>query len=153
MIHRFLLSALIVSTLSALPGFGSEPSSPKNSDTITLKEGYVRAVPASSENSAAYFTILNSGKKSVTLLKADSSLARAVELHEHRHENGMMKMVQVPSIEVPAGESVELEPMGLHIMMIGLKKPFFSAKEIVLKLSFSDGKSRTVRLPVKKEEE
>ncbi len=43
------------------------------------------------------------------------------QLHEHVMQADMMKMQQVPSVEVPAGGDVTFAPMAYHVMLLGLK--------------------------------
>lgn len=113
---------------------------------------YVAAVPPTSQNTACYLTLKNTGREVVRLVSASSPVAEAVETHHHIHQNGMMKMEKVDSLEIPAGKEVQLKPMGYHLMMFGLKKEFRSAKNVKLILNFSDGSSLKVTAPIKKEE-
>lgn len=48
----------------------------------------------------------------------------------------MMGMKEVPSIALPAGEEVKLEPGGYHIMLIGLKGPIESGDDYLITLEF-----------------
>lgn len=115
-------------------------------------DAYVAAVPPTSKNTACYMTLKNTGKEAVRLVSASSPVVDAVETHNHIHQNGMMKMEKVDSLEIPAGKEVQLRPMGYHLMMIGLKKEFRSAKNVKLILNFSDGSSLRVTAPIQKDE-
>lgn len=55
-----------------------------------------------SPNTAAFMVLKNDADKPVTLTAAASPDAGRAELHTHLHENGVMKMRQVESIEIPA---------------------------------------------------
>jgi copper(I)-binding protein len=61
-----------------------------------------------------------------------------------------MKMERVDSVEIKAGETVRLEPMGLHIMLIGLKRPLKKGSEVPIALTFRDGSTVTVTARVGK---
>jgi copper(I)-binding protein len=50
----------------------------------------------------------------------------------------MMGMKQVPSIALPAGEEVKLEPGGYHIMIMGLKDPIEAGDEYQITLEFEN---------------
>ncbi len=56
----------------------------------------------------------------------------------------MMSMTPVSSIELPAGEQVNLEPGGYHIMMFELAKPIKDGESIPVTLSFENGDDITV---------
>jgi periplasmic copper chaperone A len=114
--------------------------------------GYVRAVPASAQNTAAYFTIENTSETALSLTGAQSDVADSVEFHQLLRNGGKGKLITmepVASVDVPPHGKVEFKPMGLHVMFVGLKKRFFSEKQVKLTLLFSDGEKRTIELPVR----
>ena len=45
-----------------------------------------------------------------------------------------MRMRQVKTLEIAPGETVALKPGGLHLMLIGLKRPLQDGEEISLNL-------------------
>jgi hypothetical protein len=118
---------------------------------VSALDPYVKAVPSTSKMTVCYMTLKNLGKEAVRLVSASSPVAKAVETHNHIHRDGMMKMEKVDSLEIPAGQEVQLKPMSYHLMMIGLKDEFRSAKDVKLTLRFSDGSSLNVTAPIKKD--
>lgn len=58
----------------------------------------------------------------------------------HESDNGagssMMGMHEVDQVEIPAGESVTLEPGGFHIMLMELKQPIKAGDSIPVTLTF-----------------
>lgn len=52
---------------------------------------------------------------------------------------GMMTMREVPSIGVPAGETVELKPGGLHIMLLDVRRVIEPGETIEVTLTFESG--------------
>lgn len=52
---------------------------------------------------------------------------------------GMMTMRQVPSIDVPAGETVELKPGGFHIMLLDVQRVIEPGETIEVTLTFESG--------------
>ena len=116
---------------------------------VLVEDAYARAVPPGQLNSATFLQLHNNGADKVELVKAESSVAKTVELHTHEHDNGVMRMRQVASIPVDAKGMTSLQPGGYHIMLLGLNKDMAPGTEIDLKLSFSDGSSLSVTVPVK----
>ena len=53
-------------------------------------------------------------------------------------------------IEIPAGETVTLEPGGLHIMFMGLKQPIEQGKTVPVVLTFEKAGDITINLDVAK---
>lgn len=85
------------------------------------------ARPSISERTpgAAYFTLTNTGAEADRLIAARPvGFAERAELHTHIHDNGVMRMREVEGgVEIPAGETVEFRPGGLHVMLFGLAAP------------------------------
>ncbi|HMT93274.1 copper chaperone PCu(A)C [uncultured Thiothrix sp.] len=109
---------------------------------------YVRAVPPGQTLSAAFMQLQNNDSQAHALVKAESSVATVVELHNHVNEGGVMKMRKVEKIDLPAGKTVALKPGSFHIMLIGLKQPLKVGETVDLSLSFEDGTSLKVSAPV-----
>lgn len=82
-----------------------------------------------------------------TLLKVESPEAAVVELHSMKMEGDVMRMRAVPKIDLPAGKEVRLEPGGLHVMLMDIRKPFKVGEKIPLTLVIeSGGKTQTVNV-------
>ena len=89
---------------------------------IKVSGAWSRESPQMAHAGAVFLVIENGGKAADSLLGASTDVCETVELHESIIENDVMKMrpVEGNRIEIPAGESVELQPGGLHIMLINL---------------------------------
>jgi copper(I)-binding protein len=92
----------------------------------------------------------NSGDSTDRLVKVESDIANAVELHKTTMEGSMMKMAPVENVEVPAKGQAELKPGGLHVMLIGLKRELKADEKIKLKLQFEKGGTQEVEAVVRK---
>ncbi|HZJ48037.1 MAG TPA: copper chaperone PCu(A)C [Acidimicrobiia bacterium] len=81
----------------------------------------MRLPPA--DTTALYMDITNKGDAAFVVTSATSDFASTYELHESKMADGQMVMEKVPSQEIPiaAGETVRLEPGGLHVMAIGIE--------------------------------
>lgn len=118
---------------------------------VLLVDPYAKATPPNAKNSAAFMKIENKSNNDIELLAASSNISKVTELHTHIEENGMKKMIQIPSIKIPANSSVELKPGGLHIMFLGIQNQINENSNIDLNLTFSDGKTYELnQIPVKK---
>ena len=58
-------------------------------------------------------------------------------------------MQPVDSIEIPAGESVELEPGGYHIMVLDLAADLVAGDTVEVTLTFDSGETQKVDAEVK----
>ncbi len=116
---------------------------------VEVIDPYVRAVPPGAPATAAFMG-LKSDSDDVALVKASSDVARSVELHTHIHDNGVMRMRPVDKIELKKGETVTLQPGGLHVMLIGLTRPVKPGDSVAIELLFSDGTRQQISAPVRK---
>lgn len=116
---------------------------------VEAEGGFVRLLPPGTPNTAAFMTLRNDGDTPVRLVAGASSAVGHVELHTHRHENGMMRMRQIEAITVPAKGSVQLQPGGLHVMLFDLRAPLQEGESFPLTLTFDDGQQLSLSLPVR----
>lgn len=119
-------------------------------NNIKVENPYVRATPPHLPNSAAFMTVKNNSDKAVAIVRASSNVSKVVELHTHDMKDGVMKMYQIPQIDIPANGKTVLKPGGLHIMFIGLSNPLKEGKSVDLTLEFSNGETTTITAPIKK---
>jgi len=86
---------------------------------VAVRDAWLRAtVPAQTVAGAFMQLTANADAR---LLEASSPAARTVEIHEMAMEGNMMRMRQIPGIDLPAGKAVMLRPGGYHLMLIDLK--------------------------------
>src|SRR5690625_4653469 len=105
---------------------------------IQIEDAWARASIGQVANSAAYLRIENSGEKPDRLIAVETTAAERAELHDHLMEDDIARMVEVEAIPVGAGESIALEPHGLHIMLIGLTEPLRAGDSVDLTLHFEE---------------
>lgn len=118
-------------------------------DQIEIVNPYARAMPPGQPNSALFMTLKNHGNADHALVDASSPVAERVELHNHIHDKGVMRMRRVDRIRLPAGDSTALEPGGYHVMLIGLRQPLTPDAEVPFELSFADGSQTAAVAPVR----
>jgi periplasmic copper chaperone A len=97
---------------------------------IEIDHPWSRAVPKGATVAAGYVTIKNTGAEPDRLISGSTPVAGKFEIHEMSVDNkGVMRMRPVPAgVVVKPGETVELKPQSLHIMMTGLKQPIEKGK-------------------------
>ncbi len=113
----YRITALILGLLCSAVVFAGTAA-----DAITVVDPYVPALPPGQPNSLAYMGLTNSSDQDIELVAAESAASKVVELHTHVMQDGMLNMIAIDKIDLPAGKTVKLEPNGLHIMLIGLVK-------------------------------
>jgi len=115
--------------------------------TLKIEHPWARASAGPAPNGAAFMTIHNSGDAD-RLVAATGDVAQRIELHTHMMEGDVMKMRQVPAVDVPADGTAALQPGGFHVMLIGLKAPLKEGARFPLTLTFERAGTVTVEVAV-----
>ena len=113
---------------------------------VTVKDAWVRATVPQQQATGAFMQLQDpQGSK---LVSASSPVTPVVELHEMVMENDVMKMRQIPAIELPAGKPLELKPGSYHVMLMSLKQQIKEGETVPLTLVFegADGKRQSVEV-------
>ncbi len=76
---------------------------------------------ASAKSAAGYMAIANDGTEADRLIGVETPIAKSAMLHTTEHSaDGVARMMHVEALEIPAGDTIVLEPGGMHVMLMGL---------------------------------
>ena len=136
-----LFSFLLVSNLTTtyllaadLPvGEGTQTSK------LQISDVWIRAMPPGHMMSAAYFKVHNLSSESINILSVTSVDAQSCSFHQTKIVDGIVKMLALGSLEIPSQDVIQLQPAGIHLMLMGIKKPLHVGEKIPLLLQFSNG--------------
>lgn len=103
---------------------------------IHIIHPWSRALPPVAPTGAAYLVLENKGDEADRLLGASSPIAGRVELHEHVHQDGLMKMQQIDSVAIAPDTQVEFKPGGNHFMLFDMQQPLVEGGSYPLTLHF-----------------
>lgn len=107
---------------------------------LGVEDAWVRLPAVSSRPGAAYFTV-KGGADATSLLAVSTPATVRTELHEMKHENGMMTMAPIKDVAIPAGSTVKFEPGGKHVMLYDISPEVRAGGKIPLRLAFANGKT------------
>jgi len=127
--------------------------------SVVISKAVARATVGKMPNGAAFLQIENKGPDDV-LLSGSSPASSRIEIHTMTMEGDVMKMRALDQLELKAGQRLEMKPgAGIHIMLMGLKKPLAVGDKFPLTLNFRQaGKIETtvdvvdMKMPMKKGE-
>jgi copper(I)-binding protein len=117
---------------------------------IAVERPWARATPGAAPTAAAYLTLVNRGAEADRLTAVASPVARSAELHNHVMEGNVAAMRPVAEIVVPPGGRIELKPAGLHVMLIGMRRPLKEGESFAVTLEFARAGKVEVAVPVAK---
>lgn len=104
---------------------------------LEIRHPWSKATVAGQPVAGGFMKITNNGSEADRLVSVASDAAGMIQIHQMTVEDGIMKMSEVPGgVEIPAGQSVELKPGGLHVMFMGLKTPFKEGDKVKAVLTF-----------------
>lgn len=101
---------------------------------VTIKDPWVRATVPQQRAAGAFMEIR--AEQNVRLVAGRSPVAGKVEIHEMAMEGNMMKMREIPGIDIPQGQTLSLKPGGYHVMLIDLKQPIKADEVVPITLEF-----------------
>ncbi len=91
---------------------------------VKVANGYIYAPVPGQTMTAAYWQLDNQAETQARLLEiaipADMPWAKKVEVHEHVHRNGMMRMQRVDTFVLAADSRESFVPGGYHLMVFGV---------------------------------
>lgn len=143
----------MIRTLSALAwlaiAFAAPAYASAQSIGITVEDSWARATIGTSRPGSAYMQIRNDRQTPVSLIEMRSELATMVRLHQTAvDDQGVAFMSSAGEIVINPGQTVSLEPGGLHAMLMGLRHAMVEGAAVEITLVFSDGTSMLVEVPV-----
>lgn len=145
MLFRILFATAVLAVVAA-----TAMAHEYTAGAIQIEHPWARASIGQAPNSAGFLSLENKGDTPDALIAAEGDVAGRIELHTHINEGGVMMMRPVEKIEVPAHSTVKLEPGGLHIMLIGLKRRLEDGERVPLVLVFEKAGRVAVELAVEK---
>ncbi|MEM8498705.1 MAG: copper chaperone PCu(A)C [Pseudomonadota bacterium] len=87
---------------------------------LSVQAPVVREPVAGRDITVAYLTIKNQGSEARLLLGASSPYATRIEIHEHQHNDGRMRMIKRSSLPIAANSDTVLQSGGAHLMLFEL---------------------------------
>jgi copper(I)-binding protein len=109
---------------------------------IHIGHPYARPTVTAQTNGAVYVNIENKGKTADQLISVSSPASNSAEIHTMSMQGNVMKMREVPNIEIKPAEKVTMTPgHGYHIMLIGLKQPLKVGDKLPVTLRFKNAGS------------
>ena len=113
---------------------------------VTVSEAWVRATAPGQHNGAVYLHITS--RQDSRIVAVSSPAAEGATLHSTTNDKGVMKMRELDTLLLPAGQQVQLGAGATHIMLSGLKKPLVAGDSVPLTITiqFTDKRRESVKV-------
>jgi len=117
---------------------------------LDVSDARIKHLPPTVPVRAGYMTLRNPGAQAVTIVAVQSDAFASVEIHRSYMQDGMMRMDPVDSLTIEPGETLQLAPGGLHLMMMQPAEATRPGDSIEIVLEFDDGTEQRLTLEVVK---
>lgn len=114
---------------------------------LEIEHPWSRPAPAGG-NGAGYLTIRNHGPAADALVGVQTPVAARAEMHQMSMAASVMSMRRLARTPLPATRTTAFAPGGLHLMLIGLKRPLKAGDSFPATLAFASGGRITVNFTV-----
>ncbi len=117
---------------------------------LDISDAWIKNLPAAVPVRAGYMTIHNPQDHAVAIVALRSESFASVELHRTLMQDGMMRMEAVPDLTVNPGDTVQLAPGGLHLMLMQPVEPTRPGEVHLIVIEFDDGSQQNLEMTVRK---
>lgn len=142
---------VVLLTLLLLPFAAQAHDEGGECDLVYLFNGWARATPEGAPNGAVFGFLVNLTGTADRLISASTDVAEVVEFHETVIGDG--DVMQMRPLEdgfaVEANHFLQLQPGGLHIMLINLRQPLEAGSTFELVLNFEHAGAVSLSVPVR----
>jgi len=124
---------------------------PVKAGDLEITAAAIKAMTPGQPVGGGFLTIVNHGTQEDRLVSITIAAgARTVELHDMAMNNDVMTMRKITDgLPLPAGQTVEMKPGGLHMMIMGVKAPFKAGNTVHAVLQFEKAGKLDIDIPVK----
>ena len=133
MIRQSAFAAILIMAIGIGASCGDDPTG------LIVSDPWGRPTAPDADKGAFYVEINNSSGADDQLTGASSPVCDKTELHTTTMNDGIMSMTPATDelLRIRAGDSLVLEPGGLHVMCLGLTSPLAEGEPVELQLYFA----------------
>ncbi|MFM8355492.1 MAG: copper chaperone PCu(A)C [Gammaproteobacteria bacterium] len=142
---RHTLTGVWIRLVAMLLGLAAIVGCSPADDQLRASEARIRAPVGDQRVTAAYLTLHNPTDQAFDLVRVDSDMAEAIELHTIVQDGDMTRMRRLTQLQVPAGGTLTLAPGGTHLMIFGLTQPL---RDFHATLTAADGRTLLVSFDI-----
>jgi len=115
-------------------------------EDLTIQQARIRLLPGNGPQ-AGYFVLENNMSVSLRLQSASSEVFGQVSLHQTRIQAGQSRMQALADgVRVPAKDSVEFAPGGMHLMLMRAKQTLAVGDSVPITLALIDADQQVQQL-------
>lgn len=126
-----------------------DPGAPATLGELVISDYWSRATLPNQKVGGGYLAIENRGSEDDRLVSVSSPVTDRAEIHAMEMNGDVMTMRRLDDgLAIPAGETVELAPGGLHLMLQELQEGLVEGETVEVTLGFEKAGEVTLTLPI-----
>lgn len=122
--------------------------------SLVIEHPHAMATAPGQPNGAVFFkSISNKGSAADQLIGSRAAVSKTTEVHRMETDNNIMRMREIPGIELPANSKVVMgrgSKEGYHLMLMNLKAPLKEGEQFPVTLIFKNAGEVEVTVVVEK---
>ncbi|WP_116995712.1 copper chaperone PCu(A)C [Desertimonas flava] len=161
MTFRRLLPLAVL--LPVVVACGDDDGSGDATPAVEITDAWARTTPPGTTVGAVYFVAESTTDDAIVSVTVDPAVAGSVELHQmapaagdvdadadvNDNDNAMMSMQQVARLDLPAGEALDVDAAGYHVMLVELAGSLVTGDEFDLELGFEHAPAQSITVEVR----
>lgn len=155
--RRLLPLAALVLLPPVAAACGDDDTPDDAAPAVEITDAWARTTPPGTTVGAIYFVADATTDDAIVSASVDAEIAGAVELHRMApsgddmaaSDHDMMSMQEVGRLELPAGEVLDVDAAGYHVMLVDLAGPLETGETFDLELAFEHAADQTVTVEVR----
>ncbi|MDR2990902.1 MAG: copper chaperone PCu(A)C [Burkholderiaceae bacterium] len=129
-----ITAALLTTGLVGVARAQDAQPAPADPCGLKIEAPWVRATVPGQNGTGAFMQL--TARQACQLVAVRSPIAGVAQIHRMAMEGGVMRMREVEGgLPLPAGQTVELAPNGLHLMLMDLKQPVATGASVPITLT------------------
>lgn len=115
---------------------------------ITITDAFVPLAPKGVMAHAAYMNVTNAGKVTRSMVGVTAPDYAMAHIHLSSEKDGVATMMSMEQLDIKPGQTVVLEPGGLHVMLMKPVAPLELGGTVTLEVQFANGETMAVSADV-----
>ena len=118
--------------------------------SLAIGDAWIREAPPGATVLAGYLRLDNRGDKTLVIGTIRSEDFERIELHRTVVDEGIARMVPVERLEILPGDSVSLEPGGMHLMLFNPARSLRQDDRVVFSVELAEDACQRFEAVVKR---
>tara|TARA_B100001109_G_C18656047_1_gene377307 strand:+ start:109 stop:588 length:480 start_codon:yes stop_codon:yes gene_type:complete len=128
---KYLFATLLLISLPVSAFMSGIDESRDSQGELVIHSAHIPLAPPGMMN-AGYLIFKNNSNEDIGFEKFTSPVYDSVQVHGTEHKNGVAKMKHVDQLVIPANTTVNFEPGGMHLMLMGPRRDINVGEEIMM---------------------